>query len=100
MARPSKLTDAEIADRLGALPGWSIENGKLHRELRWADFVGAFAFMTAAALVAEKMDHHPEWSNVYRTVRIDLTTHSAGGITSLDFELAARMNALAAGQAE
>lgn len=94
MAR-SKLDDAEVERRLRDLPSWRIENGKLHREYRFADFVTAFGFMTSAALVAESLNHHPEWFNVYGTVRVDLTTHDAGGITERDFALASRMEALA-----
>ena len=74
---------------------WHIEDGKLHREFRFADFTEAFAFMTRAALVAERMNHHPEWFNVYNRVRIDLTTHDAGGLNTLDFELASFMNSAA-----
>ena len=74
---------------------WHIEDGKLHREFRFSDFTGAFAFMTRVALVAERMNHHPEWFNVYNRVRIDLTTHDAGGLTTLDFELASFMNSAA-----
>ena len=95
MTRPRKLSDDEVATRLEALPGWRIEDGKLHRELRFTDFAEAFAFMTRVAIVADGMDHHPEWSNVYATVTIDLTTHDAGGLTTLDFDLAERMNAFA-----
>ena len=95
MARPTALSDEEIRTRLADLPDWTLENGKLHREFRFADFVEAFGFMTSAALVAEKMDHHPEWSNVYATVVVDLTTHDAGGVTKLDFRLAAAMEAAA-----
>jgi 4a-hydroxytetrahydrobiopterin dehydratase len=80
---------------LAALPGWSIENGKLHREFRFPDFVRAFSFMSAVALVAEKRDHHPEWFNVYGRVVVDLITHDAGGITRNDVELARKMNELA-----
>lgn len=97
MARPKALTPEECMTRLAALPGWSIEEGKLHREFRFADFIAAFAFMTRAALVAEKMDHHPEWSNVYDRVDVDLTTHDADGLTVLDFELAAAMDIAAGG---
>lgn len=96
MAR-TKLDDAEVERRLHALPSWSLRDGKLHRELRFADFVSAFGFMASAALVAEAMNHHPEWFNVYGTVRVDLTTHDAGGITEHDFALAARMEQLARG---
>ena len=94
MAR-SKLDDAEIERRLRDLPSWRIEDGKLHRDYRFADFVAAFGFMAGAALVAESLNHHPEWFNVYGTVRVDLTTHDAGGITERDFALATRMEALA-----
>ena len=95
MARPGKLAAAEIASRLAALPGWSIAGGKLHRELTFADFAQAFAFMTDVAREAEALQHHPEWFNVYNRVVIDLTTHDAGGITTLDFELARRAEDLA-----
>jgi 4a-hydroxytetrahydrobiopterin dehydratase len=83
-----KLTDAEIAKHLTALPQWKIVRGKLHRELQFKDFVEAFGFMSRCALLAEKRDHHPEWFNVYNKVVIDLTTHDAGGISAKDFELA------------
>ncbi len=95
MARPKALETAEIEARLADLDGWSLANGKLHRRFTFANFVEAFGFMSQVALVAEKMDHHPEWSNVYARVDVDLTTHDAGGITDLDFELAAAMNAAA-----
>lgn len=81
--------------RLAAVAGWTLAGGKLHREYRFADFVEAFGFMASAALVAERLDHHPEWSNVWSTVVVDLTTHDAGGITAKDFELAAAMEHLA-----
>ena len=90
MPRPAKLEPAEIASRLSALPGWSIAGGKLHRELTFSDFAQAFAFMGEVARDAEALQHHPEWFNVYNRVVIDLTTHDAGGITSLDFDLARR----------
>jgi len=95
------MTAAEIETRLSELNGagqgvWRIEGGKLHREFRFADFVQAFAFMSGCALLAERLNHHPEWFNVYNRVRVDLTTHDAGGITERDFELARGMNALAA----
>ncbi|HYC23561.1 MAG TPA: 4a-hydroxytetrahydrobiopterin dehydratase [Candidatus Bathyarchaeia archaeon] len=95
----TRLSDEEVARRLGALDGWSVAAGKLHRELRFRDFVEAFGFMASAALVAERMNHHPEWSNVYSTVRIDLVTHDAGGITENDFKLAAAFDQLARGRA-
>jgi 4a-hydroxytetrahydrobiopterin dehydratase len=92
----AKLEPDEIARRLTSLTGWTVVEGKLHREFRFADFVTAFGFMTRAALVAERMNHHPEWFNVWNTVRVDLTTHDAGGISGNDFELAAAMDRLAA----
>ena len=90
-----KLSDSQIEEALTGLDGWSLENGKLNREFKFANFVEAFGFMTRAAIEAEKMDHHPEWFNVYSKVSVQLVTHSAGGITSLDVELATKMNALA-----
>jgi len=95
MARPTKLSEAEIQSRLGALPGWTVEQGKLFRAVKFADFKQAFAFMTRAAAVADQLDHHPEWFNVYNKVRVHLATHDAGGLTELDFKLAAAMNAAA-----
>jgi 4a-hydroxytetrahydrobiopterin dehydratase len=90
MARPTKLDEAEIARRLSALPGWEIAGGKLHRQFTFKDFVEAFRFMTGVALEAERLGHHPEWFNVYNRVTMDLMTHDAQGITSLDFDLAER----------
>ena len=98
--RPKKLSEGEIAAELAALEGWRVESGKLHREYVFANFVEAFGFMSSVALVAESMNHHPEWFNVYRTVRVDLSTHDAGGITRLDVELAKRMNTLARGRTQ
>jgi len=95
MSSRTKLTEAEIKRRLKALPRWSLKKKKLHRELRFADFTHAFGFMSAAALVAESMNHHPEWFNVWASVTIDLNTHDARGITELDFTLAAKMETLA-----
>lgn len=95
MADRRRLTDAEIAAGLAGLPGWSLAGGRLHREFRFRDFVEAVGFMTSAALVIQSMDHHPEWGNVYQRVTVDLVTHSAGGITPLDLELAARLSELA-----
>jgi len=90
-----KLDHTVIEAKLLDIPGWELRESKLHREFRFDDFVRAFGFMSAAAIVAEKMDHHPEWFNVYNKVTVDLTTHDAGGITELDFELAGAMSALA-----
>lgn len=90
----SKLSDDEIASRIKSLSGWTLENGKLHFERQFKDFVEAFGFMSRVAILAEKMDHHPEWFNVYHTVKIDLTTHDAGGISEKDFSLAGQINGL------
>jgi 4a-hydroxytetrahydrobiopterin dehydratase len=95
-----KLDTDEIARLLAQLPGWTVEAGKLHREYRFTNFVEAFGVMTSVALVAERMNHHPEWFNVWNTVRVDLTTHDAGGITANDFELAEAMERIAAGKAK
>jgi 4a-hydroxytetrahydrobiopterin dehydratase len=83
-----KLTEAEINAKMAAMPGWSLRNGKLHREYKFSDFRHAIEFMMAAVPGIDKMNHHPEWANVYNRVTVDLTTHDAGGITARDFELA------------
>lgn len=90
-----KLSEAEIAEALGAMAGWGVKDGKLHREYKFADFVHAFGMMATAAPAIEKMNHHPEWFNVYNRVVVDLTTHDAGGITKKDFELAALLEGIA-----
>jgi len=95
VARPTRLSDADVSQRLAALPGWAVKDGKLNKTLTFADFAQAFAFMTDVAREAEALNHHPEWFNVYNRVAIDLTTHDAGGITALDFELARRADDLA-----
>jgi 4a-hydroxytetrahydrobiopterin dehydratase len=92
---PTAVSQDALAAHLSTHPSWSIVDGKLHRELRFPSFIEAFGFMTRAALVAQSMDHHPEWSNVYGTVVIDLTTHSAGGITENDLELPNAIDELA-----
>ena len=90
-----KLSDDDINAGLEGLPGWSLNNEKLQREFKFTNFVEAFSFMTGAAFESEKMNHHPEWCNVYNKVVVELTTHDAGGITELDFILARKMNKLA-----
>ena len=87
------LTDAEIDIALATLPGWARAGGGIERSYRFADFTRAFAWITRAALLAEKADHHPEWSNVYNKVEVRLTTHDAGGITAKDIALATDMDA-------
>lgn len=91
-----KLSADAVEARLDELAGWVQQDGKLHREYKFTDFVQAFAFMTAAAIEAEKMDHHPEWFNVYNKVVVDLMTHEVGGISDFDFQLAAKLELLAA----
>ena len=88
------LTAEQIADLAALVPQWGLVNGKLQRELRFTDFVEAFAFMTKVALIAEAMGHHPEWSNVWNRVTIALTTHDTGGLSDLDLEMARRIDAL------
>ena len=90
----TKLTDAEISTQLQELSGWTVENEKLHKEFQFDSFVEAFGFMAQVALIAESMNHHPEWFNVYNRVTVDLATHDAGGISALDFELAKKVDAL------
>ena len=95
MAVP-QLTEAERDAALAALPGWRLrEDGlAIERELKFADFNEAFGFMTRVALLADKHDHHPEWSNVYNRVAITLTTHDAGGLSARDVQMARAIEAL------
>jgi 4a-hydroxytetrahydrobiopterin dehydratase len=95
MERRERLTEQALERELGTLAGWKTAGGKLHREYRFKDFIEAWGFMSSAALVIQQMDHHPEWSNVYGTVVVELVTHDAGGITSRDVELARRMEEIA-----
>ena len=90
-----KLSDAEVQSMLAGSPGWQLINGKLHREYKFPDFVHAFGFMATAAIAIEKMNHHPEWFNVYSRVVVDLTTHDCGGISVRDFELARLLEGIA-----
>jgi 4a-hydroxytetrahydrobiopterin dehydratase len=94
-----KLTGQARKDTLGKLHGWSEVSGRdaITRKFVFKDFNQAFGFMTRAALIAEKMDHHPEWFNVYKNVDVTLSTHDAGGITELDIKLAGEMDKLAGG---
>ncbi len=98
MAR-QKLERQAVDIALAALPGWRIapDGAAIIRTFVFRNFSEAFAFMTRCALAAEKLDHHPDWSNTYKTVNISLSTHDAGGLTELDFELARRMDRFAAG---
>lgn len=89
--RATKLNEPEIAAEVKKLKGWSIERGKLHRVFEFRDFSQAFGFMARVALAAEVMGHHPDWSNAWNKVTVDLSTHSAGGLTQNDFQLAAKI---------
>ena len=90
-----KLSQADIDSQLKGLPGWSVVNEKLHKEFEFGSFNEAFGFMTRAAMEIEKMNHHPEWFNVYNKITVELTTHDAGGITENDVSLAKILNSLA-----
>lgn len=87
-----RLSDSDVRNRSASLPGWTFRDGALHRELEFLDFVQAFSFMTNVALIAERMNHHPDWSNVYNRVSIRLTTHDAGGVSENDFTLASAIS--------
>ena len=91
-----KLNIKEINTALEQLPDWTLEAGKLHRALKFKNFVQAWGFMTQTAILAEQADHHPEWSNVYNRVIIDLTTHECDGISQRDFDLAKKINSVLA----
>ena len=93
----AKLTETERRDALAGLPGWQTAEWKdaIQRSFRFKNFIEAWGFMSKVALLAEAQDHHPEWSNVYRTVDVTLTTHDAGGLTELDVKLAQAMNRFA-----
>jgi 4a-hydroxytetrahydrobiopterin dehydratase len=97
MEKRTLLTDAERMAALEGLPGWTYdpEARALRRRFAFADFAAAFAFMTRIALAAEKMDHHPDWSNAWNKVDVALSTHDAGGVTALDMALARAMDAAA-----
>ena len=83
-----KLSEHELEEQVKVMKGWELKNGKLEKSFRFSNFVEAFGFMTKIALEAEKINHHPEWLNVYDSVSIRLTTHDAGGITNFDIKLA------------
>ncbi len=90
----TQLPREQIDKELKELPGWAIVEGKLHKEFQFDDFIQAFGFMTKASMHIEKMNHHPEWFNVYNKLSVDLTTHDAGGITKNDIDLARILNSL------
>jgi len=98
-SRPEALSEKDLQLQLSDLEGWTIDDGKLCKNFVFEDFVRAFSFMAATALMAEKLDHHPEWSNVYNKVRVSLITHDVAknakpALTHLDLELARFMNSL------
>lgn len=88
------LGDDEVQQLLAGLGGWSLVDGALHRELAFADFNEAFGFMSRVALIAEKLNHHPDWSNSWNKVVIDVVNHDAGGLTELDFDFVGRVDAV------
>jgi 4a-hydroxytetrahydrobiopterin dehydratase len=91
-----KLGNEELKATVDSLPGWKLERDKLHKQYTFADFAHAFGFMATAAVLIEKMNHHPEWSNVYNRVDVQLTTHDAGGVTARDVELARLLDSISA----
>lgn len=90
----TKLSPAEVEEGLNRLPDWGLDQHKLFRHFVFENFIDAFGFMTQVALVAETMNHHPEWSNVYNRVEIYLISHDVGGISERDFTLAERIDSL------
>ncbi len=97
MARPEKLNPDGVKTHMNELDGWSMIEGReaIHKTFTFKNFVQAFGFMTQSAIIAEKLDHHPEWSNVYKTVEVTLATHDVDGLTELDFKLAKAMDKIA-----
>ena len=89
-----KLSKQDIAAGLRKLAGWRVVKGHLHRVFEFKDFTQAFGFMKRVAIAANRMDHHPDWSNSYNKVTIDLSTHSAGGLTKNDFALAGKIQTI------
>lgn len=90
--RPTLYSSAEIQENLNHLKDWKLEGNAIQKEFKFKDFISAFGFMTQVAFHAEKLNHHPDWKNVYNTVSIKLNTHDAGGLTELDFKLAKLIN--------
>lgn len=90
-----KLSEEEVQEQVAGLDGWKVVDGKVNKTFEFDDFVHAFGFMTRVAMEAEKMNHHPEWFNVYNRVKIDLVTHDVGGISNYDIRLARTIDRLA-----
>ena len=88
------LSNKQLNEYLEDLNGWNVVNEKLSKTFKFSNFIQAFGFMTQVAITSEAMDHHPEWSNVYNRVEINLVTHSEGGITKLDIELAMKVDSI------
>jgi 4a-hydroxytetrahydrobiopterin dehydratase len=95
MGLSPKLSEPEILERIASLPMWVLREGKLHRAFTFADFSEAFAFMTRVAILAEKANHHPDWSNSWNKVAIDLMSHDVKGLSRRDFDLAAAIDKFA-----
>jgi len=91
----AKVTEEQVLEFIAENPHWSLQENKLFREFVFTDFVTAFGFMTQAALIAERSNHHPDWSNVYKKVLVNLTTHEVNGISQKDFQLAKAMDKIA-----
>lgn len=89
-----RLSDEDVQSRLSSVPEWQIRDNGLHRELIFRDFADAFSLMTSVAFIAERMSHHPEWSNVYNRLTIRLSTHDVGGLSDNDFAMAAEISEL------
>lgn len=89
------LSDEQIQERMSTVPGWELTGSAISRVFRFPDFIRAFGFMASVAAIAQSLDHHPDWDNVYDRVSIRLSTHDAGGLTERDFEMARRINELA-----
>jgi 4a-hydroxytetrahydrobiopterin dehydratase len=94
MANPVRLPDADVRSRCALLPGWELRDNALQRQLTFRNFVEAFSFLTSVAFMAERLGHHPEWSNVYNRVAIRLTTHDAGGVSENDLLMAEEISLL------
>ena len=90
-----RLDDAAVRERMKNTPEWSLDGGQLYRRFEFEDFVGAFGFMSSVALAAERLNHHPDWSNSYQTVEIRLSSHDVGGLSERDFRLARRIDEIA-----
>ena len=93
-----RLSEADVLSRLESLNGWTRAGDTLRREFEFEDFAGAFGFMAAVAVAAERLNHHPDWSNSYNRVSISLTSHDVGGLSERDFRLARRIDALRGGR--